>query len=97
MAHSNFIPGFAEQLVGHNIKDEFTIDVTFPEEYHDEKLKGQPAKFDIKINEIKQRVLPELNDEFFKKSTSFKTVDELKEDIQKYLDAQIETQKKVAA
>ena len=52
LAHSNFIPGFAEQLVGHNIKDEFDIQVTFPEEYHDEKLKGQPATFAIKINEI---------------------------------------------
>lgn len=54
LAHSNFIPGFAEQLVGHNIKDEFDIQVTFPQEYHDEKLKGQPATFAIKINEIKQ-------------------------------------------
>ena len=58
LAHSNFIPGFAEQLVGHNIKDEFDIQVTFPEDYHDEKLKGQPATFAIKINEIKKRVLP---------------------------------------
>lgn len=97
LAHSNFIPGFAEQLVGHNIKDEFDINVTFPEEYHDEKLKGQPAVFSIKINEIKQRVLPELNDEFVQKSTQFSTVDELKADIQSYIDNQREDIKKINA
>jgi len=97
LAHSNFIPGFAEQLVGHNINDEFDINVTFPEEYHDEKLKGQPAVFSIKLNEIKKRVLPELTDEFVQKSTSFKTVDELKADIQSYIDNQRESLKKVNA
>ena len=97
LAHSNFIPGFAEQLVGHNIKDEFDIQVTFPEEYHDEKLKGQPATFAIKINEIKQRILPELTDEFVKKSSRFSTVDELKADIKDYVDNQRENIKKVNA
>lgn len=90
LAHSNFIPGFAEQLVGKNLNDEFEIKVEFPAEYHDEKLKGQPATFKIKINEIKERKLPELNDEFAQKVGPFKTVDELKADIQKYLDSQRE-------
>lgn len=90
LAHSNFIPGFAEQLVGKNLNDEFDIKVTFPEEYHDEKLKGQPATFKIKINEIKEKKLPELNDEFAQKVGKFKTVDELKADIQKYLEGQRE-------
>ena len=90
LAHSNFIPGFAEQLVGKNLNDEFEIKVTFPEEYHDEKLKGQPATFKIKINEIKEKKLPELNDEFAQKVGKFKTVDELKADIQKYLEEQRE-------
>lgn len=94
LAHSNFIPGFAEQLVGHNIKEEFDIQVTFPEEYHDEKLKGQPATFAIKLNEIKKRVMPELTDEFVKKSSRFSTVDELKADIQDYIDHQRESLKK---
>lgn len=97
LAHSHFIPGFAEQLVGHNIKDEFDIQVTFPEEYHDEKLKGQPATFAIKLNEIKQRVLPELTDEFVQKVSQFKTVDELKADIKDYLDKQRENLRKVSA
>ena len=90
LGHSNFIPGFADQLVGKNLNDEFDIKVTFPEDYHDEKLKGQPATFKIKINEIKEKKLPELNDEFAQKLGQFKTVDELKADIQNYLDEQRE-------
>ena len=97
LAHSNFIPGFAEQLVGHNIKEEFDINVTFPENYHDEKLKGQPAVFHIKLNEIKQRVLPELTDDFVAKNSQFKTVDELKADIKSYVDTQYENVKKINA
>lgn len=90
LGHSNFIPGFADQLVGKNLNDEFDIKVTFPEDYHDEKLKGQPATFKIKINEIKEKKLPELNDEFAQKLGKFKTVDELKADIQNYLNEQRE-------
>ena len=90
LANSNFIPGFAEQIVGKNLNDEFEIKVTFPEKYHDEKLQGQPATFKIKINEIKEKKLPELNDEFAQKLGNFKTVDDLKADIQKYLEDQRE-------
>lgn len=88
LAHSSFIPGFAEQLVDRTLGEEFEINVTFPEEYHEKKLAGKPAVFKCKINEIKSRVLPELNDEFVQKVGPFKTVDELKADIQKYLDNQ---------
>lgn len=97
LGNSNFIPGFAEQLVGHNIKEEFNIDVTFPQDYHDEKLKGQPAVFAIKLNEIKQRVMPELTDEFVKKVSRFSTVDELKADINDYITKQREGLKKSSA
>ena len=90
LGNSNFIPGFAEQIVGKSVNDEFEINVTFPKEYHDEKLKGQPAVFKIKINELKERVLPELNDEFAQKVGPFKTVDDLKADINKYLESQHE-------
>ena len=86
LANSTFIPGFAEQLVDKEVGKEFTIDVKFPEEYHDEKLKGADAKFKITINEIKEKKLPEINDEFAKKVGKFETLDELKADIQKYLD-----------
>ena len=90
LAHSNFIPGFAEQLVDRAIGEDFEIEVKFPDEYHEKKLAGQPATFKCKINEIKTRVLPELNDEFAQKIGDFKTVDDLKADVQKYLDSQKE-------
>ena len=90
LAHSSFIPGFAEQLVDRTLGEDFEINVTFPEEYHEKKLAGQPAVFKCKINEIKAKVLPELNDEFVQKVGPFKTVDDLKADIQKYLDTQKE-------
>lgn len=94
LGNSNFIPGFAEQIVGKNAGAEFDINVTFPAEYHDEKLKGQPAVFKIKLHEIKERKLPELNDEFAAKVGSFKTVDDLKADIKKYLETQRENTNK---
>ncbi len=86
LAHSNFIPGFAEQLVDKELEKEFTIQVKFPEEYHDEKLKGADAEFKITIHEIKEKKLPEINDDLAKKIGDFKTLEELKADIQKYLD-----------
>lgn len=98
LGNSTFIPGFAEQLVDKNVGEEFTIDVKFPDNYHDEKLKGADAKFAIKINEIKEKVVPELNDEFAKKVGKFETLDELKADIQKYLEnsAKAENNKRVS-
>lgn len=94
LAHSSFIPGFAEQLVDKKLGEEFEITVTFPETYHEKKLAGQPATFKCKINEIKTKVLPELNDEFAQKVGPFKTVDDLKADIQNYLDKQEEAANK---
>lgn len=84
LSNSNFIPGFAEQLVGHNISEEFEIDVTFPAEYHDDVLKGKDAKFKIKINEIKEKKVPELNDELAKKVGGYENLEELKKDIEEY-------------
>ena len=94
LAHSSFIPGFAEQLVDRKLGEDFEINVTFPETYHEKKLAGQPATFKCKINEIKTKVLPELNDEFAQKVGPFKTVDDLKADIQNYLDKQEEATNK---
>ena len=88
LAHSSFIPGFAEQLADRTLGEEFEINVTFPEEYHEKKLAGQPAVFKCKVNEIRAKVLPGLTDEFAQKVGPFKTVDDLKADIQKYLDTQ---------
>ena len=88
LAHSNFIPGFAEGLVGHSVGEEFSINVKFPENYHSEELKGADAEFKIKIHEIKEKAYPELNDEYALKISNkhFKTMEELKADIQKHLD-----------
>lgn len=96
LANSNFIPGFAEELVGHKLDEEFDITVKFPKDYHETKLAGKPAVFKIKLKEIKEKVLPELTDEFAQKIGPFKTVDDLKADIQKFLDntKQTEDQKK---
>ncbi|MBQ4078320.1 trigger factor [bacterium] len=99
LGNSNFIPGFAEQLVDHEIGEEFTIKVTFPEEYHDEKLRAAGAEFNIKLNGIKEKVLPEINDELAQKvNATFATLDALKEDIQKFADnnAKMENEKRVA-
>ena len=85
LANSNFIPGFAEGLVGHKKGEEFEISVKFPEDYHEDKLKGADAKFKIVLHEVKERKIPELNDELAKKAGK-KTLDELKEDIQKFLE-----------
>jgi trigger factor len=88
LANSNFIPGFAEQLIDKPLDKEFDVNVTFPETYHETKLAGQPAVFKCVIHEIKTKVMPELTDEFAQKVGPFKTVDELKADIQSYLDTQ---------
>ena len=97
IAHSTFIPGFAEQLVGKKLNEEFEIKVTFPADYHDENLRSQDAVFKIKINDIKERKLPELNDEFVQKVSAFKTVDELKADVENFLKNQKETRDKHTA
>lgn len=81
-SHS-FIDGFEEQIVGHNVGDEFDVNVTFPEEYHAEELKGKPAVFKVKLLEIKEKQLPDLDDEFAKDVSEFDTLAELREDIRK--------------
>jgi len=82
-----FIPGFEEQIVGKNIDEEFDVNVTFPEEYHAEELKGKPAVFKVKVNSIQYKELPELDDEFAKDVSEFDTLDELKADIRAKLEA----------
>ena len=62
---NTFIPGFEEQLIGMAKDEEREIEVKFPEEYHSEDLKGQPATFKVKVHEIKTTVIPELNKDFF--------------------------------
>ncbi len=81
LGSGQFIPGFEEQIAGHNIGDEFDIDVTFPEEYGAEELAGKPVVFKIKLHELKKRELPVIDDEFAKDVSEFDTLDELKADL----------------
>lgn len=84
LGSGQFIPGFEEQVVGHNVGEEFDVNVTFPEDYQAEELKGKAAVFKVKIHEIKKRELPTVDDEFAKDVSEFETLAELKEDIKKH-------------
>ena len=101
LGSGTFVPGFEEQIVGHKTGEEFTINVTFPEKYQMEELAGQPCEFKIKLNEIKCKELPDLDDEFVKDATEFDTLDELKSDIRTKLEesaaknADAETENKI--
>ena len=82
-----FIPGFEDQLIGANIGDEVTVNVKFPDEYHSEELKGKDAMFKVKINGIKVKELPALDDEFAKDVSEFDTLEELQKDTKEKLSA----------
>lgn len=81
LGSGNFIPGFEEQIVGHNVDEEFSINVKFPEDYQAEELKGKDAEFKIKLHEIKAKELPEVDDEFVKDVSDKETLDEYKEEL----------------
>ena len=94
-SHS-FIDTFEEQLIGKNIGEETEVNVTFPEEYHAEELKGKPALFKVTIKEIKKKELPELDDEFVEEVSEFSTVDEYKESISNNIKEKKENEAKAA-
>ena len=77
----SFIPGFEDQLVGKKAGEEVEVNVTFPEEYHAENLAGKPVVFKVKVNDVKVKELPELNDEFAADTTEFNTLEELRADV----------------
>jgi len=81
LGSGQFIPGFEEQIIGKNIGDEFDVNVTFPEDYHAENLKGAAATFKCKLHAIKFNELPVLDDDFAKDVSEFDTLDEYKADI----------------
>ncbi|MCH5198617.1 MAG: trigger factor [Oscillospiraceae bacterium] len=95
LGSGSFIPGFEEQIVGHAVGESFDINVKFPEEYAEE-LAGKDAVFKITVKGLKQKQLPELDDEFVKDVSEFDTLDELKEDIRKTLTEQKESSSKRA-
>lgn len=84
LGSNSFIPGFEEQVAGHKTGEEFDVNVTFPEQY-EPSLAGKDAVFKCKINEIKTKELPKLDDEFAKDVSEFDTLDELKADLKKQI------------
>ena len=96
-----FIPGFEEQLIGASKDDDVEVKVTFPEEYHSEDLAGKEAVFKCKVHEIKEKEVPEIDDDFVKDVSEFDTLDELKaskrEELQKAAEARAEDQMKNSA
>lgn len=85
-----FIPGFEEGIVGHNVGETFDLELDFPKDYHSADLKGAKVTFTTTLKSIKESVLPELTDEFAAKAGPFKTVAELLVDIKRELTAQKE-------
>ena len=92
-SHS-FIEGFEDQVVGMNVGEEKEINVTFPKEYFSKNLAGKPAVFKVKLNELKKKELPELDDEFAKDVSEFDTLKELKQSIKEKLEKQFKDREK---
>ncbi len=90
MGQGRMIPGFEEGIVGHKVGEQFDIDVTFPEAYHAENLKGKAAKFAINLKKVEAMVLPELTDEFVAKfGPNAKTVADLRAEIRKNMEREL--------
>ena len=89
LSNNNFLEEFSEQLVGKNLGEEFVIHVKFPEDYYDPNLSSKDAEFNVKVNEIKAKIIPELNDEFAARVSDFKSLEELKNDIEQYLNKSV--------
>ena len=91
-----FIDTFEEQLIGKNIGEETEVNVTFPEDYQAEELKGKPATFKVTVKEIKYKELPELDDDFVQDVSEFNTVDEYKSDVKAKITERKENEAKAA-
>ncbi|MEY8442028.1 trigger factor [Lactobacillaceae bacterium 24-114] len=97
LGSGSFIPGFEDQLIGHNTDDDVDVKVTFPEDYHAKELAGKEAVFKVKVHEIKEKQLPELDDEFAKDvDEDVDTLAELKEKTKKQLQESKDSQAKAA-
>ena len=94
LGSNTFIPGFEDQIVGQNIGEKRTIKVKFPEDYFSAELKGKDAEFDVTLNKVEEKQLPELNDEFASNVSEFNTFEEFKADIKKHLAESVKNQNK---
>ena len=92
----SFIPGFEEGLIGAELNKETEVNVTFPEDYHAAELAGKPAVFKCTVKEIKEKQLPDLDDEFASEVSDFDTMAEYREDVQKKLTSKKEEEAKIA-
>jgi trigger factor len=92
LGSNSFIPGFEDGIIGKKTGETFDLKLTFPEDYHADNLKGAEVVFTTTINEIKEVVEPELNDELAAKAGPFKTVEELEDDIKREITKQKETE-----
>ena len=92
----SFIPGFEDQIIGKSIGEEFDVNVTFPEDYHAENLKGKDAVFRCRVNSISEHQVPELDDDFVQDVSEFQTVDEYKADVEKRVRERKENARKSA-
>ena len=92
LGSGQFIPGFEDQVIGHNAGESFDVNVKFPEEYQAEELAGKDATFKIKLHEVKYKELPELDDDFAKDVSEYDTLDELKDSIRKGIETNHEKQ-----
>ena len=90
LGSGQFIPGFEEQVAGHEAGEEFEVNVTFPEQYQAEELAGKAATFKVKLHEVKTKELPAADDEFAKDVSEYDTLDELKASIRKGMEEQNE-------
>lgn len=90
-----FIPGFEEGLIGKKKGESAEVEVTFPEEYHEESLKGKPAVFKVDVKEVKVKELPELDDEFAKDVSEFDTLEDYKNSIREEIEKQLKDQEKI--
>ena len=92
LGSGQFIPGFEEQIVGHEAGEEFDVNVTFPEDYHAKELAGKAAVFKVKLNEVQYKELPVADDEFAKDVSEYDTLDEFKASIRKNMEEAAEKQ-----
>ena len=90
-----FIPGFEDQMIGMKVDEERDINVKFPEEYHVKDLAGKDATFKVKLHEIKEKVLPEIDDEFAKDVSEFDNLEDYKKDLNKKIKADKENHAKI--
>lgn len=94
LGSNTFIPGFEDQLIGLKKGEETDVNVVFPEDYYSKELAGKPAVFKVKVNEVKVKEVPELDDEFAKDVSEFDTIKELKADIKKHIEEENEKKAK---